>query len=587
RMATASLATSLTSVVAMATPGGSNAESAERLLAKLSLETPEQPDSSTAAPPVAKDADSVPTDADSVPTDADSVPTDADLVPTDAAVPLDLYLESDESGRALTLQSKAALLMALYPEPRPCRVHLTGGSADEAEEKLAGEVVLVHGGARNPGTELPALACPAVLYAGLPSVVRALAERGGAVCQALLGPHSVCLKACKERSRWTRLCELTCPGQLGTWALPGSDDAQPPACLADLELALERPRYKPRPFLEGKRPTLVDILIVCYLRDVARKANRPPLPLGHRTADLLARLSADPAFAAAAAVTDKFETEYRPAAGDAPRLTDKRAQVPGLCTESLRQLLDRLEPAVSLPWQPEAEASPLPPLPDWLAAEVPPERAARKRQQLASLAADVLPLARPGHVIVDFCSGSGYLGLLLAHLLPQCRIVLVENKLESLQFALDRLGQLGLPNVRIVQSNLCNFRAAFDIGVALHACGSASDLVLEACVRARASCVLSPCCHGATKPGPGLAYPRSSAASAAGLASLEHAQLCHAADRITGRQSRQLLAKRALRLLDSDRALAMREAGYARVRLALMRPDTCSPKNSILVACPS
>ena len=38
--------------------------------------------------------------------------------------------------------------------------------------------------------------------------------------------------------------------------------------------------------------------------------------------------------------------------------------------------------------------------------------------QLASLASPVTHLARTGDIIVDFCSGSGHLGLLMAHLIP-------------------------------------------------------------------------------------------------------------------------------------------------------------------------
>jgi hypothetical protein len=48
-------------------------------------------------------------------------------------------------------------------------------------------------------------------------------------------------------------------------------------------------------------------------------------------------------------------------------------------------------------------------------------RLERKCQQLQGLAVPVVELAtsRQGIIIVDFCSGGGHLGLLLAHLLPQ------------------------------------------------------------------------------------------------------------------------------------------------------------------------
>jgi hypothetical protein len=48
-------------------------------------------------------------------------------------------------------------------------------------------------------------------------------------------------------------------------------------------------------------------------------------------------------------------------------------------------------------------------------------RLERKCQQLQGLAVPVVELAgsRQGIIIVDFCSGGGHLGLLLAHLLPK------------------------------------------------------------------------------------------------------------------------------------------------------------------------
>jgi hypothetical protein len=48
-------------------------------------------------------------------------------------------------------------------------------------------------------------------------------------------------------------------------------------------------------------------------------------------------------------------------------------------------------------------------------------RLERKCQQLQGMALPVLQLvgSRRGLIIVDFCSGGGHLGLLLAHLLPE------------------------------------------------------------------------------------------------------------------------------------------------------------------------
>lgn len=86
-----------------------------------------------------------------------------------------------------------------------------------------------------------------------------------------------------------------------------------------------------------------------------------------------------------------------------------------------------------------------------LTVDLPENRVARKREQLENLAAAVQLYAQPGQVIVDFCAGSGHLGILVAYLLPQCRILLVENKEESIRRAENRIEQLGLQNVTVYQ----------------------------------------------------------------------------------------------------------------------------------------
>ena len=40
------------------------------------------------------------------------------------------------------------------------------------------------------------------------------------------------------------------------------------------------------------------------------------------------------------------------------------------------------------------------------------------------------------------------------------------------------------------------FNGAFDIGVSLHACGVATDLVIQKCIQNSASFVSCPCCYG-------------------------------------------------------------------------------------------
>ena len=86
-------------------------------------------------------------------------------------------------------------------------------------------------------------------------------------------------------------------------------------------------------------------------------------------------------------------------------------------------------------------------------------------------------VAKPGNVIVDFCSGGGHLGLAAASLFPKCHVILVENKDESLNRARVRIKTGKVENVTLVQSNLTQWNSPFHIGLALHACGSATDQV--------------------------------------------------------------------------------------------------------------
>ena len=93
--------------------------------------------------------------------------------------------------------------------------------------------------------------------------------------------------------------------------------------------------------------------------------------------------------------------------------------------------------------------------------KLPAKRAIKKCQQLENLALSVIHLVESRSKtdaikIVDFCSGGGHLGILLAYLLPKSIIYLVENKPESLERAIRRVQQLQLENCRFFQGNILN-----------------------------------------------------------------------------------------------------------------------------------
>ncbi|NXH16799.1 GSTCD protein, partial [Bucco capensis] len=214
------------------------------------------------------------------------------------------------------------------------------------------------------------------------------------------------------------------------------------------------------------------------------------------------------------------------------------------------------------------------------------DRALRKQQQLNNLVAAVTKLAKPGDVIVDFCSGGGHVGIVLAHMMPSCQVVLIENKELSLIRAKDRSDQLGLKNIWFLQANLDYFNGTFNIGVALHACGVATDMVIEHCIKARAAFVISPCCYGFIQNTVKFRYPRSHQFKEI-LSYKEHMILCRFADQ-TALQlppERRQTGKQCMGLVDLDRAWAAEEQNFS-VQVTSMEPESCSPKNNMLVGIP-
>ncbi|XP_045451690.1 glutathione S-transferase C-terminal domain-containing protein homolog [Melitaea cinxia] len=217
------------------------------------------------------------------------------------------------------------------------------------------------------------------------------------------------------------------------------------------------------------------------------------------------------------------------------------------------------------------------------AGHLPVERVIRKSQQLENLCQVVISMAKEGDLIVDFCSGSGHLGILLAYLLPKCTIILLENKERSLLKAKNRVHNLGLTNVNFFQCNLDFVIGKFDIGIALHACGIASDLVLDKCLKANAKFVLCPCCYGSLHATDRLTYPRSSKFMSMTID--QYLCIGHTADQTHKEHPLTVRGERCMAIIDSDRARLAEEYGY-KVTISRLKPLSCTEKNNLLVGVP-
>ncbi|XP_036328454.1 glutathione S-transferase C-terminal domain-containing protein homolog [Rhagoletis pomonella] len=232
---------------------------------------------------------------------------------------------------------------------------------------------------------------------------------------------------------------------------------------------------------------------------------------------------------------------------------------------------------------------------DWDALEpehekssaLPRERIIRKRQQLQNVANAVISLANPNERIVDFCSGTGHLGILLALQLPKCTIILMENKAISLERAKQRATELGLKNCRFYQCNIDYFEGNFDVGTSLHACGTATDIVLQQCRRSHAKFACCPCCYGSLQPMPHIPYPLSDRFRGV-LTERDYLYIAHTADQahelgtLNCRPETTRQGQLCMDIVDTDRKLQAEEVGYE-VLLTRLKPEQCTPKNRLLV----
>ena len=188
--------------------------------------------------------------------------------------------------------------------------------------------------------------------------------------------------------------------------------------------------------------------------------------------------------------------------------------------------------------------------------------------------------------IVDFCSGGGHLGILVAYFYPKFKIILIDNKEESLANALKRIKELDLKNISIYKANLSNFIGSFDLGIAIHACGSSTDMIINKCIEINASVIISPCCYGAIKANENIEYPLSQIYKQAikNNPEFDFNILTNYSDRTEKDKKYESMAFTCMELVDTDRILYLKEKGYKLAYLTRLLPENCTSKNNVIVA---
>nr|CAI5843191.1 unnamed protein product [Callosobruchus analis] len=446
--------------------------------------------------------------------------------------------------------------------------------------------------------------------------------------KALLGFKEACLAACSENSIWTRFCEvdavcmtkrilnkdnyangiLTIPEELARFeyhlskpvkmhniykiARQKNNDKNLKSSVPKDELNLEHQ------FGEGTTITLADIILYpsfkIFFSLISKPKIKDKLPL---TLEWLKRLDNSglpelclnlPELDAeiTQVILPEFERQSLYTSDPSRYKPQKRIYTKQIDIQKVLSYLPGTSMNTFLPFGHEVDFrwSKIPLAANPNSGALPEKRANRKCEQLENLAKAVMKLAEDKQfTIVDFCSGSGHVGILIAVLLPQCQVVLVENKEQSLSRARERIIELGLRNVTIVQSNLDYFSGSFDIGIALHACGVATDLVIDKCLLSNAHFVVCPCCYGGVKNCVGVSYPRSEEYKKLGITYEDYLVLAHSADQThEADNAKTNQGYLCMDLVDTDRKTYVENNNYV-VYLGKLQPTHCTNKNNLLV----
>ncbi|KAF4713204.1 hypothetical protein FOZ62_032686 [Perkinsus olseni] len=162
--------------------------------------------------------------------------------------------------------------------------------------------------------------------------------------------------------------------------------------------------------------------------------------------------------------------------------------------------------------------------------------------------------------------------------------------------ASDRVRALGWEDrVEVVCGSIQDYDGPCDIGIGLHACGALTDMIIDFCTGRNCSFVVCPCCYGqiAGTEGAGEGQlPKSHHAVGEVLSEQEFKTVASLADYsvVDGKDGfdyagrpEYRIARACMRVVDTDRLIHARDRfGYV-VSLSRILPETCTPKNSVII----
>lgn len=169
---------------------------------------------------------------------------------------------------------------------------------------------------------------------------------------------------------------------------------------------------------------------------------------------------------------------------------------------------------------------------------------------------------------------------MLAWRFPLWQFVGIDMNPTCIELLEKRAADGGIPNLRgvtgMVDTAAVGDGGTFDIAIALHACGNATDDALRRAEQAGAAFVVSPCCAGKMS-------KSISGGAALGIDTAHFATIVSFADHAADESRSD--ARSAKRVIEMDRLAWARANGYSAALLALTA-DLAYPKNDVLVGLP-